>query len=192
MACASRRKKLNPSSHRLTGLNPLASTLSSAHAKPMREDQAHIAGRPRIAHRAQPAQLVIDEAAPRVGRHARLHNFRAQRHAIAGSRHAHAHLVVVGQLIHQGKQAAGFFQRLAPHRQRGTQTVVQPALDQFRKQHAGNEIRGNAQRFKPRGDGAVRAPAIERRHQADRRPCPRRALPEQSSTSPAPDNAAPP
>jgi hypothetical protein len=43
MACASRRKKLSPSSQRLTGLNPLASTLRSAHTEPVREDQAHIA-----------------------------------------------------------------------------------------------------------------------------------------------------
>ena len=137
--------------------------------KPMRENQAHITGRPRVAHGAQPTQLVIDEPAPPVRRHARFYNFRAKRHTIAGPRHARAHLVVVGELIHQPEQASGFFEGLACHRERRTQPVMQSALEELREQYAGNEIRGNAQRFKPRGYGAVRAPAIERRHQADRR-----------------------
>ena len=115
----------------------------------MSEDESNIAPGPRVADRPRPAQLVIEEAAPAVGRNVRLDHLGGERHAVAGLVHARAQFVIVGQVIDQDLQAADPVESFAADRQRGAEAVVQAALQPHRQQHPSLEVGGDSQRLQP-------------------------------------------
>jgi len=70
-------------------------------------------------------------------------------------------------MIGQRREAADRIERLAAYGQRGAKAVAQAALNHSGEQYAGQEIGGDAQRFKSRGQRSVRAAAVERGDQTD-------------------------
>ena len=136
-------------------------------AQPVGEDEADVAPWARVADGARPAQLVIDVAAPGVGRDAGLDDFLTQCHAVARLGYARAEFVIVGQMVDQDLQAADFLECLATDSQRRAEAVAQAALNPFGKQDASLEIRGDAEGFKAGWKGSVGAAAIKSGDEAD-------------------------
>ena len=165
---ARRRKKQSASSHKLSGLIPLAMTLTTARVNPVRKDQPSIATRARVTHGAQPAKLVIAEAAPVVGGHAGFDHLCGERNAISGLEDALAQFIVVGKIIDECFESADLLECIAADGERGAEAVAQAALDHAGNQNARHEVGGDAERLEPRAERAMRAAAIESRHEADR------------------------
>ncbi len=73
-------------------------------------------------------------------------------------------------MIDQHAEATDGFERFAADGKRGAKAVAHAAFEPARQEHAGLEVRSDAESFKPGSEGAVSAATIERGHQSHRAP----------------------
>src|SRR6516164_6383452 len=128
----------------------------------VRKEEARVPAGPRVAHRAQPAQLMIAESAPAIGGNAGLDHLRAEHNAIAGFVDALAEFVIVGKMIDENFKAADLLEGFAAYGERGAEAIAQAAFDQTRNKNTADKVGSNAERLKPRGKCLVCAAAIKR------------------------------
>ena len=111
------------------------------------EKQARVAAWSCVAYSAQPAELMVTEAAPRVRRYAGFDHLAGERDAESRFVNAFAKFIVVGKMIDEGLKSADLLECFSADRERGAKTVTKAALDHAGNQDAGHEVRGDAERF---------------------------------------------
>jgi len=77
------------------------------------EDEPDVAAGARVADGADPAELMVDEAAPVISRGGGFDDFCAESHSVPGAVDAGTEFIVVGEVVDQGGKSADFFEGFA-------------------------------------------------------------------------------
>ena len=72
------------------------------------KNESRIAAGTSVADSASPTELVVDEAAPAIGRDGSFDDFSAEDDTIAGSGNAGAKFVVIGEMVNKGRETTDF------------------------------------------------------------------------------------